>query len=146
MGWRLCRQLAGFECGAVAGAGVLSEGCVAAVGFDRDPELSGCGAAEGGARAAAGGVYRGGYPEAGGYRVDRDGGGAAGISADGDRGGAAGGVRGAAGGIGRVRLSVRMSNEAAIRLYERAGYTRVGAWGNYYTDGEDGLVMEKTRV
>ena len=47
-------------------------------------------------------------------------------------------------GIGQVRLSVRMSNEAAIRLYERQGYRRVGVWNRYYSDGEDGLVMEKS--
>lgn len=46
-------------------------------------------------------------------------------------------------GLNRVRLSVRMSNEQAIRLYERAGYEKVGSWGGYYTDGEDALVMEK---
>ncbi len=46
-------------------------------------------------------------------------------------------------GVGRVRLSVRMSNVAAIRLYEQQGYRRVGVWNGYYTDGEDGLVMEK---
>lgn len=47
-------------------------------------------------------------------------------------------------GIGRIRLSVRMSNEAAIRLYEQEGYQRVGVWSGYYSDGEDGLVMEKS--
>jgi len=46
-------------------------------------------------------------------------------------------------GLRRVRLSVRMSNEQAIRLYERAGYEKVGTWGRYYSDGEDALVMEK---
>ena len=46
-------------------------------------------------------------------------------------------------GIGRIRLSVRMSNEAAIRLYEQQGYQRVGVWKGYYSEGEDGLVMEK---
>jgi ribosomal protein S18 acetylase RimI-like enzyme len=43
----------------------------------------------------------------------------------------------------RVRLSVRMSNQGAIRLYERLGYQRVGTWPSYYTDQEDALVMEK---
>jgi ribosomal protein S18 acetylase RimI-like enzyme len=43
----------------------------------------------------------------------------------------------------RVRLSVRLSNQGAIRLYERLGYQRVGIWPSYYTDQEDALVMEK---
>lgn len=45
----------------------------------------------------------------------------------------------------RIRLCVRPSNEPAIRLYERFGYTRVGEWTRYYQDGESALVMEKTR-
>lgn len=45
--------------------------------------------------------------------------------------------------VSRVRLSVRLSNEGAIRLYDRLGYTRVGAWPDYYADHEDALVMEK---
>ncbi len=43
----------------------------------------------------------------------------------------------------RVRLSVRMSNEPAIRLYKRYGYRVVGTWPRYYKGGEDALVMEK---
>jgi ribosomal protein S18 acetylase RimI-like enzyme len=46
--------------------------------------------------------------------------------------------------VRRVRLSVRASNRAAIELYERFNYQRVGRWGRYYQDGEDALVMEKT--
>ena len=42
-----------------------------------------------------------------------------------------------------VRLTVRMSNHAAISLYEKEGYRSVDIWKRYYNDGEDGLVMEK---
>jgi ribosomal protein S18 acetylase RimI-like enzyme len=42
-----------------------------------------------------------------------------------------------------IRLTVRMSNEAAIRLYEQEGYRSVDIWKGYYNDGEDGVVMEK---
>ena len=44
----------------------------------------------------------------------------------------------------RLRLTVRMSNQAAIGLYEKEGYRTVDIWRRYYNDGEDGLVMEKT--
>ncbi len=47
--------------------------------------------------------------------------------------------------VKRVRLCVRPSNDVAIRLYERFGYTRVGEWTKYYQDGESALVMEKTK-
>jgi ribosomal-protein-alanine N-acetyltransferase len=43
----------------------------------------------------------------------------------------------------RMRLTVRLSNEAAISLYEKEGYRSVDIWKRYYNDGEDGLVMEK---
>ena len=45
----------------------------------------------------------------------------------------------------RVRLSVRASNDGAIRLYEQEGYARVDVWQGYYNDGEAAIVMEKTR-
>jgi len=45
-----------------------------------------------------------------------------------------------------VRLSVRLSNEGAVRLYQRLGYQRVGIWPTYYEDGEDAVVMEKQRL
>jgi ribosomal protein S18 acetylase RimI-like enzyme len=44
----------------------------------------------------------------------------------------------------RMKLTVRMSNEPAISLYEKEGYRSVDIWKRYYNDGEDGLVMEKT--
>jgi ribosomal-protein-alanine N-acetyltransferase len=44
-----------------------------------------------------------------------------------------------------IRLCVRLSNEGAIRLYERLGYRGISQWGNYYQDGEAALVMEKRR-
>lgn len=43
----------------------------------------------------------------------------------------------------RMRLTVRMSNNGAISLYEKEGYRSVDIWKRYYNDGEDGLVMEK---
>lgn len=46
----------------------------------------------------------------------------------------------------RIRLTVRTSNAPAIRLYETTGYTRLYTEPRYYSDGEDGIVMEKQRV
>ena len=46
----------------------------------------------------------------------------------------------------RMKLTVRMSNEPAISLYEQEGYRSVDIWKRYYNDGEDGLVMEKEIV
>ncbi len=43
----------------------------------------------------------------------------------------------------RIRLSLRGSNDAALRLYQKAGYVRVDTWKRYYRDGEDAIVMEK---
>ena len=43
----------------------------------------------------------------------------------------------------RVRLVVRKSNQAAIALYRKYGYSDVGYRRKYYVGGEDGLVMEK---
>ena len=43
----------------------------------------------------------------------------------------------------RMKLTVRLSNQAAILLYEKEGYRSVDIWKRYYNDGEDGLVMEK---
>ena len=42
-----------------------------------------------------------------------------------------------------VRLSVRASNQAAIRLYQAHGYVVVNRWERYYAGGEDALVLEK---
>lgn len=45
----------------------------------------------------------------------------------------------------RLRLSVRASNDGAIRLYEQEGYERLELWQSYYNDGEAAVVMEKRR-
>jgi ribosomal-protein-alanine N-acetyltransferase len=45
----------------------------------------------------------------------------------------------------RVRLSVRASNQNAIRLYEQEGYLQIDVWPGYYNDGEGAMVMEKAR-
>ena len=46
-------------------------------------------------------------------------------------------------GVPRSRLTVRISNQIAISMYEKEGYTTVDVWKAYYNDGEDGIVMEK---
>lgn len=43
----------------------------------------------------------------------------------------------------RSKLTVRLSNDKAISMYEKEGYRTVDVWKQYYNDGEDGLVMEK---
>jgi len=43
----------------------------------------------------------------------------------------------------RIKLSVRRSNQPAIQLYQKLGFTQVDVWSKYYHDGEDGIVMEK---
>lgn len=48
-------------------------------------------------------------------------------------------------GLPVIRLSVRASNHAAIRLYEGQGYVIVNRWVKYYVGGEDALVLEKRR-
>lgn len=47
-------------------------------------------------------------------------------------------------GVPRSRLTVRLSNDGAISLYEREGYEAIDIWKAYYNDGEDAMVMEKT--
>ncbi len=46
--------------------------------------------------------------------------------------------------VPRVRLSVRASNQPALRLYSQFGYKQNGVWSRYYSDGEDALVLEKS--
>ena len=45
--------------------------------------------------------------------------------------------------VGRLRLSVRASNQAALALYRRFQFQQVEVWPRYYHDGEDALVLEK---
>ena len=42
-----------------------------------------------------------------------------------------------------MKLSVRISNQGAISMYEKLGYQTSDIWQAYYNDGEDGLVMTK---
>jgi len=43
----------------------------------------------------------------------------------------------------RIRLSVRQSNQPAIRLYQKHGYQQIEVWKKYYKGGDDALVFEK---
>ena len=53
--------------------------------------------------------------------------------------------RGKGYGIKRFFLEVRESNEKALRLYEKAGFTRLGVRKAYYQDPvEDAVIMEFT--
>jgi ribosomal-protein-alanine N-acetyltransferase len=45
-----------------------------------------------------------------------------------------------------IRLTLRESNSAAYELYRKQGYQHYGRWPGYYHDGEDGIVMDKTRL
>ncbi len=45
----------------------------------------------------------------------------------------------------RLKLSVRATNDGAIRLYEQEGYRRTEVWQGYYNDGEAAIVMQKER-
>lgn len=42
-----------------------------------------------------------------------------------------------------MSLEVRMSNQAAISLYEKCGFISVGTRARYYADGEDALLMTR---
>jgi ribosomal-protein-alanine N-acetyltransferase len=42
-----------------------------------------------------------------------------------------------------IRLSVRRSNLGAQRLYSELGYRYSDVWKEYYSDGEDALIMQK---
>jgi ribosomal-protein-alanine N-acetyltransferase len=46
-------------------------------------------------------------------------------------------------GMPRIKLTLRVSNLAALSLYRQEGYHQIDTWRNYYTNGEDALVMEK---
>lgn len=43
----------------------------------------------------------------------------------------------------KIRLSVRATNDAAIKLYAAMGYQEVSRWKRYYRGGEDAVIMEK---
>ena len=47
-------------------------------------------------------------------------------------------------GIRKVMLEVAVTNEAAIKLYEAAGYQRIRVRPNYYGAGLDAYVMERS--
>ena len=47
-------------------------------------------------------------------------------------------------GVPKARLTVRISNQVAITMYEKEGYSTTDIWKAYYSDGEDGMVMEKS--
>jgi [ribosomal protein S18]-alanine N-acetyltransferase len=46
-------------------------------------------------------------------------------------------------GVPRVRLTVRISNQGAVTMYEKEGYGLIDIWQAYYNDGEDAMLMEK---
>jgi ribosomal-protein-alanine N-acetyltransferase len=52
--------------------------------------------------------------------------------------------RGARAGAGRIHLEVRAGNGAALRMYEREGFSHTGFRRGYYTDtGEDAILLSR---
>lgn len=45
--------------------------------------------------------------------------------------------------VEKIILEVRASNEVAINFYQKNGFIKLRPLKNYYSDGEDGLSMEK---
>jgi ribosomal protein S18 acetylase RimI-like enzyme len=45
--------------------------------------------------------------------------------------------------VPHIRLTVRASNQDALRLYQRFGYHQVDRWTKYYRDGGAALVLQK---
>ena len=45
-----------------------------------------------------------------------------------------------------IRLEVRRSNEAAISFYLKHGFVRTDEMLDYYADGEDAIIMEKSSI
>jgi len=45
-----------------------------------------------------------------------------------------------------IRLTVRISNKEAQNLYHSLGYQQVDVWPRYYIDGEDAIVLEKSKL
>jgi ribosomal-protein-alanine N-acetyltransferase len=45
-----------------------------------------------------------------------------------------------------IKLTLRISNQAALSLYRQEGYRQINTWPSYYANGEDALVMEKLLV
>jgi ribosomal protein S18 acetylase RimI-like enzyme len=45
--------------------------------------------------------------------------------------------------VARIRLSVRVGNTPALRLYRGFGYQQVGVWPKYYQGNVDAVVLEK---
>lgn len=48
-----------------------------------------------------------------------------------------------AGTVAVAMLEVRVSNGAAIALYDQLGFKQVGRRKQYYPDGEDAILMNK---
>ncbi len=47
--------------------------------------------------------------------------------------------------LGKIKLSVRRSNQPALNLYRKFGYREVEIWSAYYEGKEDALVLEKDK-
>jgi N-alpha-acetyltransferase 10/11 len=45
-----------------------------------------------------------------------------------------------------IQLTVRASNQPAIRMYLQTGYKQTEVWERYYVGGEAGLVMQKVKA